>query len=667
MNSASFLTDKSKEIECLFVERTKQLLKDNGVGGIVLPSSILSNGSIYTKAREIILQNFDIVAIAELGSNTFMATNTSTVVLFLRRKNSNFFEKTRNALEESIATHKDNTINEMEKPISEYVGHVWEGITYKDYLTLLKKNPNEAIQNHEIYKEYRNKINAKTEADFWDAVLMIETEKVLYYIVALPQKVVLVKTGEKDAEKRFLGYEFSNRRGNEGIHPIQRGKTIEECTQLFDSRTYENPTKASTYIYKAFEGDYKSPIDESLQENISRIDLVDMLTFDRIDFDKSISISSKKKVKIDTKWDLVKLEDVAQIIRGVTYSKEDQVNDSTLNIILTADNITLDGRLEVTKQVYLNPQMSIDEEKRLKTGDSFICFSSGSKQHVGKVAYVNENTSYFAGGFMGIVRTNNENVFPKYLYSILNSFQIQEIIKDSSSGSNINNLSSSLNEVKIPVPPKEIQRKIIADLEKVEKQEKQARDEIDRLEHDIEVLFSDAYNAATDTYRLSDNKLFSVSIGKRVLTCDLVSKDGIPVYSANVLEPFGNIDKLLIEDFSLPSVLWGIDGDWMVNYIPENTPFYPTDHCGVLRILDKNISSKYVAWVLYKEGVDKRFSRQLRASIDRVTGISIKVPSITKQKEVTTKVEKLEKQVINVRRFLDTVQALKADIIKKYL
>lgn len=83
------LTDNSSEIECLFIERTKQLLKDGGIAGVILPSSILSNSGIYA-AREIILQYFDIVSIAELGSNTFMATNTNTVVLFLRRRDNYF-------------------------------------------------------------------------------------------------------------------------------------------------------------------------------------------------------------------------------------------------------------------------------------------------------------------------------------------------------------------------------------------------------------------------------------------------------------------------------------------------------------------------------------------------------------------------------------------------
>ena len=81
----NYLTDQSSEIECLFV-RTKQLLKDGGIAAIVLPSSILSNTGIYTKAREIILNYFEIIAIAELGSNTFMATGTNTVTLYHEKK-----------------------------------------------------------------------------------------------------------------------------------------------------------------------------------------------------------------------------------------------------------------------------------------------------------------------------------------------------------------------------------------------------------------------------------------------------------------------------------------------------------------------------------------------------------------------------------------------------
>lgn len=128
----------------------------------------------------------------------------------------------------------------------------------------------------------------------FEAILSVEAEKLLYFILAYPQKVVIVKSGEKDIEKRFLGYEFSNRRGNEGIHAIQRGKNIDECTHLFDAYRYNNPEKASTYIYKAFKGDYLSEISNNMKQHVSRLSLVDMLSFDRDSFEKNISTMVKK-------------------------------------------------------------------------------------------------------------------------------------------------------------------------------------------------------------------------------------------------------------------------------------------------------------------------------------------------------------------------------------
>ncbi|KAA6323468.1 putative type I restriction enzymeP M protein, partial [termite gut metagenome] len=122
------LTDNSSEIECLFVERTKQLLKDGGIAGIILPSSMLTNEGIYTKAREIILQYFEIVAITELSSNTFMATGTNTIVLFLRRRNNYESIHLRKSVERFFDDWQDVTRNSIEKPVSKYVNHVWDGI-----------------------------------------------------------------------------------------------------------------------------------------------------------------------------------------------------------------------------------------------------------------------------------------------------------------------------------------------------------------------------------------------------------------------------------------------------------------------------------------------------------------------------------------------------------
>ena len=60
----------------------------------------------------------------------------------------------------------------------------------------------------------------------------------------------------------------------------------------------------------------------------------------------------------------------------------------------------------------------------------------------------------------------------------------------------------------------------------------------------------------------------------------------------------------------------------MVNIIPANKPFYPTDHCGVLRIKTDDIIPKYMALALQVEGEFERFSRSNRASTQRIANFS---------------------------------------------
>ena len=136
---------------------------------------------------------------------------------------------------------------------------------------------------------------------------------------------------------------------------------------------------------------------------------------------------------------------------------------------------------------------------------------------------------------------------------------------------------------------------------------------------------------------------------------ELVSNGKIPVYSANVTAPFGFIDKLLITDFSVPSVLWGIDGDWMTSYLPSDMPFYPTDHCGVLRCKTSEVNPRYLAHLLEVEGGKMGFSRSYRASIDRVQGITFTVPDISIQNNAMSKVEDHEMTIKELEGSLEKI------------
>ena len=188
--------------------------------------------------------------------------------------------------------------------------------------------------------------------------------------------MVLIKTGEKDAEKRFLGYEFSNARGREGIHSIQRNKNIDECTQLYDADKWENPEKASTYIYKAFKGEFDLELPKNILQNISYQNLVDMLTFDRIDFEKKILLNAKKKVKIESKWDDEILDNLVSFQSGLWTGEKGELQKVK---VLRNTNFKLNnGKLSYDDVAEIEVETSQLESRTLTYGDIILEKSGGS-------------------------------------------------------------------------------------------------------------------------------------------------------------------------------------------------------------------------------------------------------------------------------------------------
>ena len=649
------LTDNSSEIECLFIERTKQLLKDGGVAGIILPSSILSNTGIYSKSRELILQYFDIVGIAELGSNTFMATGTNTVTLFLRRRNNYEIINLKIAVEKFFTNHQDVTLNGVEKPISKYINHVWETISFEDYLTLLKKEPNKTITEHEIYKEYQKKLKVKNDKEFWNLLIEKETDKLYYFIIAYSQKVVLVKSGEKDAEKRFLGYEFSNRRGNEGIHPMQRGKNIEDCTQLFDPEVFDNPTKASTYIYKAFAGDYDFAIDETMQNNVSRQNLVDMLTFDRVEFEKNISLSVKKKVKIESKWELKKLGEVSVIDYGIRIVKKSE--QGTIYPVYG-------GGGETFKSDNFNRE------------DTFIISRFGMSPKC--VRYI--SGKFFLNDSGLTLNTANSKILnQEYLNQFL--FLNQEMVYLCGQGVAQKNLEiETFNSLKIPFPPLDIQQKIVSEIEVLEAKEKKVKEKVEKFKNSISDLMD--LNSNSKVEKL-ENLAVMLKRGKSAKYGDSeiqIIKSG----QARGLKEFDFSQKhFVVKDFILDERKLE-KGDILINSSGVGTAgrvtlfnldgiFVVDSHITILRPNKEIILPDFVLQSLAKigfkniEAMAMGQSGQIELTIQTIQNIKIPLPALSEQQKIVSEIEKIEAKINSLETEIASIPKEKEAILKKYL
>lgn len=148
--------------------------------------------------------------------------------------------------------------------------------------------------------------------------------------------------------------------------------------------------------------------------------------------------------------------------------------------------------------------------------------------------------------------------------------------------------------------------------------------------------------------------MFELSIGKRVLKSEISDSGKYPIYSANVMEPFGKIDKLEIKSFDKDSILWGIDGDWMTAFLKKGIEFYPTDHCGVIRVLDSEVDPYYLSMILDIIGRQYGFSRSYRASTERVAAVRIPLPPKEIQETVVKTGKKVFKEFHSSRMSIDS-------------
>ena len=125
---------------------------------------------------------------------------------------------------------------------------------------------------------------------------------------------------------------------------------------------------------------------------------------------------------------------------------------------------------------------------------------------------------------------------------------------------------------------------------------------------------------------LGDEQIFETFLGKRVTKENLEPEGTIPVYSANVLNPMGYKTTTRIPHFDVPSVLWGIDGNFGFNIIPAGVPFRTTDHCGTLRVRGPDILPEYVLYALHQHRREENYNRSFRASLTNMRRIKIPVP-----------------------------------------
>lgn len=746
---------KSNAIETFFIERMKQLLAPGGIAGIIVPSSVLSNGGIYINAREILLQFFDIISIVELGSKTFGKTGTNTVVLFLRKKSDNPppHEHLRNRVNDWFdrIEYEGRDFDDKFPPFQDehllrrYCVHC--GIPFEQYQTFLHGTPSQELLEYEMFQEYHQAFLADTETKnlqrkrsfrelsaekkreeldnkFLEFVQKRERDKAYYFVLAHlnPQPVLIVKHPQDNKlQKQFLGYEWSGKKGNEGIKFLNAGLSAvvteepqqnegteepnndntddsdEEIittpsialyraiqTPLFDPNNRKNPLKINTLIQANFTlAPRQEPptVPEELQQYASYARLTDMLDFSRTEFTKALSLSPKGNTTIETKWELVKLGDVAEIKNGATPD----TNNSTY-----WENGTICwATLVDTKSKYLrDTQKKITQAGFDSSSTQLLPVHSviwSSRATIGEVC-INKVPTTTNQGFKNFI-CDPGKLHYEYLYEILMYARriLESLVPQGATYKEIN--TETIKGIKIPLPPLPVQQQIVDECAAIDTAVEQAQSGIERMQTETEAIVAAEFSKGYAERKLSEIALINPS------KTELKDVDENTIISFVEMASVSDkgfiaqkVDKPL-KDLKKGSYTYFAENDIIIAKI---TPCMENGKCAVAKGLTgglamgssefhvfrtkSDVLNTYLFALLNRETVRKDAEKNMTGSSGHrrvpagfYESLRLPIPPLATQKKLVATIEKLEAQITASRQVIAEAAARKQEIMKRYL
>ena len=190
-----------------------------------------------------------------------------------------------------------------------------------------------------------------------------------------------------------------------------------------------------------------------------------------------------------TRFPMVPLGEVADLLRGITFGKSDQLerpNGDSLRVVTTKAAQAF-GIVE--DDLYHIPQALLrDETKLLRPGDILISTANslnllGRTTHVRKIE---QPTSF--GAFMSVIRAHGRVLDGYLIHCLRTAYAADFFIRNANTTTNISNLNlSTLSEFQIPLPPLVVQQEIVAEIEGYQKVIDGARAVIDNYRSQIPI------------------------------------------------------------------------------------------------------------------------------------------------------------------------------------
>ena len=181
-------------------------------------------------------------------------------------------------------------------------------------------------------------------------------------------------------------------------------------------------------------------------------------------FTKGVRHKKFKKTElgdIPEEWEIKTLADIGENVIGLTYSPSEVVSEGML--VLRSSNI-FENKIIYKDNVFINKK--VPQHLITKIGDILLCTRNGSRNLIGKNAYIDKKSAgHSFGAFMSVYRTEYNKFVFQFFQSRFFKEQVNKYL-----GSTINQITTkSLNSFILPIPSIREQSKIAEVLLSVDK------------------------------------------------------------------------------------------------------------------------------------------------------------------------------------------------------
>ena len=388
---------------------------------------------------------------------------------------------------------------------------------------------------------------------------------------------------------------------------------------------------------------------------------------------------------------MAKVKDIAMQIRGVSYHPEDLHDnlDEDSVVLLRANNIK-DGKLILDDVVYVS-KSKVAEQQYLQTGDILICASSGSKELVGKAAFVDsvKNPMTF-GAFCKVIRPQPE--YSEYLGHYFNSPVYRRKISALSAGANINNIKNEhIDNLDIQLVDEKERREIITILNELNMLISLRKQQLFKLDELVKARFVEMFGEPVQnpncwkTENLLDlgyckngmnfhrddcgTEIHCLGVGDFKNHSTIRDVGSLPFISLNELPT----SEYLLQDGDIVFVRSNgnkeLVGRCLAIY-PAKIPVTYSGFCIRYRLTSNKITVSYLLRVLKADSVRKKMTGR-GANIQNLNQqilaqLVVPIPPLSLQNQFAAFVERVDQQKQTVQQSLEKLELMKKALMQEY-